>query len=108
MADTMYTLAELDALRAQTIANMRATVADALARGATVPEALIHEALVHRHGGRRPGAGRPPLGDVKLVTVSVTLRPDQLERLDQLIHDTGGSRASIIRDALDAWMQPSA
>jgi metal-responsive CopG/Arc/MetJ family transcriptional regulator len=41
------------------------------------------------------------------VTTTVTLRPDQLQRLEQLIADTGGSRSSIIRDALDAWMHPT-
>lgn len=59
------------------------------------------------HGGARPGAGRPPQNGTALVTTTVTLRPDQLERLEQLIADTGGSRSSIIRDALDAWMAPS-
>jgi hypothetical protein len=56
------------------------------------------------HGGARIGAGRPSTHAEPLVTTTVTLRPDQLARLDELIHDTGGSRSSIIRDALDAWM----
>jgi hypothetical protein len=59
------------------------------------------------HGGARPGAGRPPQHAEPLVTTTVTLRPDQLQRLEQLIADTGGSRSSIIRDALDAWMHPT-
>lgn len=92
------TPAELAALRAQIITNMHVTVANELARQDR-----------RKHGGRRPGAGRPlEHGPEAVVTTTVTLRPDQLERMDQLIADTGRSRSSIIRDALDAWMMPVA
>jgi len=58
------------------------------------------------HGGARKNAGRPRKGeDERLVTMSVSLRPEQLDAIDQQAARTGHGRSHIVRGLIDRMIK---
>lgn len=52
-------------------------------------------------GGKREGAGRKPKEGDKAITVSFCLLPEQKEKLDRAVQDSGLSRSEYILNKLE-------
>lgn len=62
--------------------------------------------MSNKHGGARDGAGKPRRGKERRMTISITIDPDVLMRLDKATE--GSSRSALIEVALLAYLPPAA